>query len=215
MIFLSDTRPAKHGPRRISPSVAYRPLRRTWGYPNLAKLQSPYVYDTMLSHHDLMVVAALCQEELVAVRHLPTAFDMEGFGLGVDRHVYLEMAFWADKRGLVRVSQQELAERCVISRATVARSLAALTQLGFIKKVGHGRYALILERDDTNRRTRKVWDWLRSRDEEVEIGGTVCFTDPLSQQDERMIQEATALGVLVFKELEQDGEQLWHMYEAR
>jgi hypothetical protein len=79
----------------------------------------------------------------MAIKHLRDAYEngLE-FGRPLDRAVYLEVAYWADSKGISRMSQGELAERVLLSPRFVAGSLVRLVQGDVLVKLGHGRYGL-------------------------------------------------------------------------
>jgi len=52
------------------------------------------------------------------------------------------MAFYADRRGVVRLTQDELANATVLSRRRIATLIDDLQALGVVKRLGHGRYGL-------------------------------------------------------------------------
>lgn len=79
----------------------------------------------------------------MAIKHLRDAYEngLE-FGRPLDRSVYLEVAYWADSKGVSRMSQSELAERLLVSPRFVAGSLVRLVEGDTLVKLGHGRYGL-------------------------------------------------------------------------
>ena len=141
----------------------------------------------------------------MAVKHLGTAFDVEGIDDAGARHVYLEMAYWADKKGVIRIPQDEVAERCHMSRSSVARAVARLVEGGMLKRVGHGRFALILETDQAGRDKRKFLDWLRSMfpGEELMVSGLFGFSEVTPDID-RQIEAGFDAGVWEFAERPND-----------
>lgn len=78
----------------------------------------------------------------MGVKHLVGAYAVEGFGGAMERYFYLELAYWADREGIIRISQIEVASRCLVSPRTAARQFQVLSDKGFIKCLQHGRYAL-------------------------------------------------------------------------
>jgi len=79
----------------------------------------------------------------MAVKHLVAAFEMDvAWDTASQRTVYLEMTYWADRKGVIRMSQKELAERTVLSRRTVVEQTYKLIEMGLIAKIAHSRYAL-------------------------------------------------------------------------
>lgn len=78
----------------------------------------------------------------MGLRHLADVMAMEEtFDSAAQRMVYLELAFWADRRGIIRISQVEIASRCLLAPRTVVAQVQALEAVGLIKRLEHGRYA--------------------------------------------------------------------------
>ena len=88
----------------------------------------------------------------MSVKHLVGAHESEWrFDSATQRHIYLEMAYVADRRGIVRQSAVELASVCLLSVPTVRRELARLTEIGAVAHIAHSRYALRYPRRDAHR----------------------------------------------------------------
>lgn len=80
----------------------------------------------------------------MAVKHFLALADSDRFESPQARYVALEAAFRADSRGVVRVSQAEMATVTRLGIATVKRQFRALEADGLLTKQGHGRYLLRL-----------------------------------------------------------------------
>lgn len=78
----------------------------------------------------------------MALKNLPDVFDFTEFEDSSQRHVCLELYYRADRRGVIRATQTEIAADCSLSRSTVAKALARLLELGLLDYLGHGRYGL-------------------------------------------------------------------------
>ncbi len=68
--------------------------------------------------------------------------EAERFNNSSERTVYLHMMWWADRKGVIRRSQRDIAEDTLLHRITVAKSLQALTSRGLLRKIRQGRYAI-------------------------------------------------------------------------
>jgi hypothetical protein len=79
---------------------------------------------------------------VMALKNLPDVFDFTEFEDPSQRHVCLELYYRADRRGVIRATQTEIAADCRLSRSTVAKTLARLLELGLLDYLGHGRYGL-------------------------------------------------------------------------
>jgi hypothetical protein len=77
-------------------------------------------------------------------QHLSQIEDVDGIR-GVTRLVALECAYHADRKGIVRMSQSEMAVHCGISRRAVAKAFNWLQDCSALQREGHGRYRLTLE----------------------------------------------------------------------
>lgn len=79
----------------------------------------------------------------MGISHIGTAFDLDWhFDTATQRFIWLQVVYLADRRGMVRFTQAEIAERCLLSRATVARELLRLQEIGLLQNVRHGRWAI-------------------------------------------------------------------------
>lgn len=79
----------------------------------------------------------------MTVRHYVWAQNVEPrFDSQLERSVFLELAYLADSRGVVRRSQAEMAERMVMSERHIKRVFKTLDQHGFLTRLQHGRYLL-------------------------------------------------------------------------
>jgi hypothetical protein len=61
---------------------------------------------------------------------------------GMCRYAAICLAFHADYKGIVRVSQYDLAGEMEVSVRTVARALEDLCEAGVFAKLRHGRYGV-------------------------------------------------------------------------
>ena len=68
--------------------------------------------------------------------------EAERFDSSSERTIYLQMMWWADKKGVIRRSQRDVAEDTLLHRITVAKNIQSLTEKGLIRKVRQGRYAI-------------------------------------------------------------------------
>jgi hypothetical protein len=83
----------------------------------------------------------------MAVKHLVGAFEDEDyFDTAVQRALYLEMVYWADRSGVIRLSQAETAARVRVSPRLVSKEIGRLKDLGRLKQLGHGRWAIQFNR---------------------------------------------------------------------
>lgn len=76
------------------------------------------------------------------LKHLEPVFDVDAWQSPVQKIVLLELAFQADKKGVIRMPQTELAERCGVTRRTLATWVNAFCETGLVSRHGHGRYQL-------------------------------------------------------------------------
>ena len=71
------------------------------------------------------------------------AHDLDwDFDSPTQRYVFLEMTYWSDRKGVVRMSQAEMGERLSLSRQTVSREFGRLQEIGLVAQLGHGRYGI-------------------------------------------------------------------------
>ncbi|MDA1189864.1 MAG: hypothetical protein O2854_09370 [Chloroflexi bacterium] len=54
----------------------------------------------------------------------------------------LVMAYSADRKGVIRLTQQEIAEEVMLSRRRVADLIDDLCEKGVLARLGHGRYGI-------------------------------------------------------------------------
>jgi hypothetical protein len=88
----------------------------------------------------------------MAVKHVAWAHDLEwDFDSPTQRYVFLEMVYWSDRKGVVRMSQAEMGERLSLSRQTVSREFGRLQDIGLIVRLEHGRYGIRFQNGDTPR----------------------------------------------------------------
>jgi predicted transcriptional regulator of viral defense system len=57
-----------------------------------------------------------------------------------ERAVCLEMYYCADEDGVIRFTQQEIAERVQLSKLPVRKAVVNLVKSGLIRRTGRGRY---------------------------------------------------------------------------
>lgn len=139
----------------------------------------------------------------------------ERFSNTNERTVYLEMMYWADKRGVIRRTQQDMAEDTLMHRVTVSNAIRALTDKGLIRKVRHGRYAIPnahYEPSSANGTSVVQSAMLRlSRD-----GGRTVVIDPEADQDgtaRDTMLEAQREGLAKAAGYAADGALVWHIVE--
>ena len=78
----------------------------------------------------------------MTVQHAVAALETEGYETPAQKALLVEIAYRADRHGVVRRSQSEVATACGVSRATAARYFAEFTDSGILDRDGHGRYRL-------------------------------------------------------------------------
>jgi len=78
----------------------------------------------------------------MALKHLPDLLDFAEFEDANQMLVCVMLYYRADRRGLIRGSQNDVAEDCHLSLRTVTRVMRRLLELGQLVYFGHGRYAL-------------------------------------------------------------------------
>jgi hypothetical protein len=83
------------------------------------------------------------EDQLMAHGHTRSIFDANvEWGLPARKLLALVMAFSADRRGIIRLTQSELASETLLSRQRVSDLIDDLCGLGVIARLGHGRYGL-------------------------------------------------------------------------
>jgi hypothetical protein len=78
----------------------------------------------------------------VTLQQCAIVFEATGARVPSERLVLLEVAYRADKRGVVRASQSELSSWTGLSRRTVAECFLTFERAGVMTREGHGRYRL-------------------------------------------------------------------------
>lgn len=79
----------------------------------------------------------------MAIKHVAWAHDLEwDFDSPTQRYVFLEMVYWSDRKGVVRMSQAEMGERLSLSRQSVSREFGRLQEIGLVVRLDHGRYGI-------------------------------------------------------------------------
>ena len=90
----------------------------------------------------------------MAVKHLVKAFEDEGyFDTASQRHLFLEVVYWADRKGVIRVTQGDLSARTRMSPRLVSKEMLRLQEVGVLAKLGHGRYGLRLRSEESGNET--------------------------------------------------------------
>lgn len=80
----------------------------------------------------------------MTVKHHGEAMDILDFENGTQRYIFLELAARADRKGVVRMPQSEVAQVTLLSPATVKRAFRQLEAMGLLSRMGHGRYEIVL-----------------------------------------------------------------------
>lgn len=85
----------------------------------------------------------------MGIGHYRQLIDRETvrFDSATQRFICLEIAYHLDGKGVLRMTQNELAEMMLLSRPTIARELAKLAKKRILKHVRPGRYALAIAAD--------------------------------------------------------------------
>lgn len=81
----------------------------------------------------------------MGIQHAAKVFEADGFNSAAQRLVLLELAYRADRKGVVRYSQSEIAAISTLARPTVARWFRHFEEVGILLRLGHGRYRLSLD----------------------------------------------------------------------
>ena len=76
------------------------------------------------------------------LKHLPDILDKEDFESVSQRDICIEMYYMADRKGVVRATQDDIAEVCRLSRVSVSKHITRLCELGLLTWVRRGRYAI-------------------------------------------------------------------------
>jgi biotin operon repressor len=77
--------------------------------------------------------------------------------VGADLLVLLAMADWANHSGLCYPSYKQIAEKARVSRASVAKAITHLVELGEIERVTHGHTPTDGEDDEVSRSVERQW----------------------------------------------------------
>lgn len=145
----------------------------------------------------------------MAFKHYAPILNREVEGITfddpTDRSIFLQCAYWADKRGIIRMPQVEIAEETLYSLATIKRVFGKLESEGLLKRLGHGRYQIIQydhgETPEDNALKNKLRRWLidQSGNDILEYGQwTVAIPEIEDLPD--FIKTAIHLGILEFTE---------------
>lgn len=81
----------------------------------------------------------------MTLQHVARVFDAPGWRSPTQKLVLLEVAYAADRKGIVRKTQSEIAIDTGMSRRTVASWFKEFEEAGIIVKQGHGRYLFFQE----------------------------------------------------------------------
>ena len=93
----------------------------------------------------------------MAIKHVAWAHDLEwDFDSPTQRYVFLEMVYWADRKGIVRMNQAEMGERLSLSRQTVSREFGRLQEIGLVARLEHGRYGIRFQNGTDSEEPRAV-----------------------------------------------------------
>lgn len=88
----------------------------------------------------------------MAIKHLARGFEDDGhFDTAIQRAIYLEAVYWADRSEVVRLSQAEMASRVRVSPRLVSKEMARLCEMGRLKRLGHGRYVVKVDNNTEER----------------------------------------------------------------
>lgn len=78
----------------------------------------------------------------LTVNHMAKILELSGFHSAAQKLVLIEISYRADRKGIIRYSQSEIAAATTLARPTVATWFAAFEESGLLKRLGHGRYQL-------------------------------------------------------------------------
>jgi len=112
----------------------------------------------------------------MAYKHFADAVDATlNFNSATDRFIYMEICHRADRRGIVRMPQSEIAGITLLSPRTIAQSFSNLERIKLLSRIGHGRYQLIPldQNPETTTLTEKLRAWIHNRDEDAIKDGTL------------------------------------------
>lgn len=86
---------------------------------------------------------ALTEEYLMGVQHTKDIFETTiDWQTPTHKLLALVMAYNADRKGVIRLTQGEVAEEVGVSRQRVSTLLDDLCDLEVLKRLGHGRYGI-------------------------------------------------------------------------
>ena len=66
--------------------------------------------------------------------------ELDGWTNATGKTVAIEIAYRADRKGIVRMPLTEIALNCGTTLRTVKRHVSELYEAGVLERVGHGRY---------------------------------------------------------------------------
>ena len=135
------------------------------------------------------------------------------FDTATQRFIYLELCYEADRTGVVRYSQPEIAHMMLLSTPTISNQLARLSEMGLLLHEKHGRYRVMINpvsntqqrspanNGDTNNKDLKaaLWKTLEELldDEGLDIAREdkkVCLTE--REQENPVITACISSGIL-------------------
>ena len=77
----------------------------------------------------------------------PLVFETEGLGAS-EKLVLLQCAYQADRKGVIRASQADIAALTGLSRRTVSEQMGFFNDTFVLKRIGYGRYQVIRDHLD-------------------------------------------------------------------
>jgi len=135
----------------------------------------------------------------MAYKHLIDFMDKElNLDSGTERYVFIEVCYRSDKRGIIRMSQSELAEIMLLSPRTIAGIFSKMERKHLLNRIGHGRYQIISPDEDkeTVDLSRQVRQWISSKDcDAFEDGYVNIFEHEIAELPD-FIKKAIELGLL-------------------
>jgi len=128
-----------------------------------------------------------------------------GFDDATERGIFLQCAYWADNRSIVRMSQSEISQETLYSLATIKRIFNRLEKKGYFARLGHGRYKIVGENETPNEiiEKNKLRRWINQKDNEALKSGSINLIEEELERQPPMLNEAIKKGWL--KESERNG----------
>ena len=71
--------------------------------------------------------------------------ESEGWTHPAPLALLVKLAYYADKKGVIRLTQGEMSEQCGMSRKAITLWLNAIAECGLVERTGHGRYRICEE----------------------------------------------------------------------